>query len=322
MTTISSATEKILALSMLKGIGPVALRKASSVPGFESLEIDNLARQFSQIDRALSSSDAWQVATELAQQQVHEASKNCARILSAVDGDYPDLLRTTKDDPFILYVKGALAPNPKKSVAIIGTREPTRHGGMIAHRITQFLVEHGWSVVSGLALGCDTVAHTSAIKSKGHTIAVLAHGLQTVAPASNRKLAEDILDSGGALVSEFAFGLKAQPQYFVKRDRTQAGLAQGVIMIQSDIKGGSLHASRAALSYKRWLAVPYPTSEDIANSEPKIQANLVISDGDDISKTELLHCAKDELSRIVILRSKIDYQSLIKTSPTEHKLLC
>jgi DNA processing protein len=91
---------------------------------------------------------------------------------------------------------------------------------------------------------------------------VLAHGLQTVAPRQHQSLADDILAGGGALLSEFPFGRPPLPPQFVKRDRTQAGLAQGVVMIQSDVRGGSLHAARAALVYQRWLAVPYPTGKD------------------------------------------------------------
>jgi DNA processing protein len=322
MNIISSVTEKVLALSALKGIGPVALRKMSAVPDFESASIDVLASRFSQIDKALSHDRAWSEAMEFAQHQVHEASVHGARILSANDAEYPPLLSKTKDDPFIVFVKGTLASSPQHSVAIIGTREPTKHGGMIAARVTRFFAEQGWSVVSGLALGCDAVAHKSAIGVGGHTVAVLAHGLQMVSPASNRGLADEILKSGGALVSEYAFGVKAQPQFFVKRDRTQAGMAQGVVMVQSDIKGGSLHASRAALDYRRWLAVPYPTIEDIANSEPKIQANLVMSDGDVMQKLELLRCSSSELQNLIIIRGKEDYLSLVGRDASVGEGLC
>jgi DNA processing protein len=139
----------------------------------------------------------------------------------------------------------------------------------------------------------------------------MAHGLHTVAPARHRKLAEDILAQGGALVSEYRFGQAARPEQFVKRDRTQAGMAQGVVMVQSDLKGGSLHASRAALNYQRWLAVPYPTERDRANREPKVQANLVIADGTVEQREELLRCAASDLERTIIVRGKGDYPRLL-----------
>ncbi|MCY1306147.1 DNA protecting protein DprA [compost metagenome] len=119
------------------------------------------------------------------------------------------------------------------------------------------------------------------------------------------------------MVSEYPFGTKPQPQFFVKRDRTQAGLAQGVVMVQSDIKGGSLHASRAALDYGRWLAVPYPTEEDIENKEPKIQANLTMANGGSAEKLGLLRCSNFDLERLNIIRGKDDYDKLISASVFE-----
>jgi hypothetical protein len=115
---------------------------------------------------------------------------------------------------------------------------------------------------------------------------------------------------------QYPFGQNVLPQQFVKRDRTQAGLAQGVVMIQSDLKGGSLHASRATLSYDRWLAVPYPTPRDRELSEPKIQANLLIADGDDYSRADFLRCPIQSLRKVLILHNKNDYLKLVE--PADH----
>jgi len=262
MSEISSATLVLLTLSMLKGVGPAALKKAAALSGFIDMPVEQMAVSIPAIDKALLEPDAWMLAQEAAAAQVDEAQRHQARILSALDADYPPLLAATKDDPFILFVKGTLAQPSERSVAVIGTREPTMHGQRIAARIVEFFVEQNWSIVSGLAVGSDTVAHQAALDAGGHTVAVLAHGLQMIAPAKHKKLAADILDAGGALVSEYRFGQTVRSQQYVKRDRTQAGLAQGVVMIQSDIKGGSLYASRASLDYGRWLAVPYPTEKD------------------------------------------------------------
>lgn len=311
MSEISSGTRKLLALSMLKGIGPATLRKVASMPDFAKMPVEALALNISSLSKALNSLDAWDRAVEDSEVQIEEAKRFNSQIISPLDSNYPLLLAATKDDPFLLYVKGSLATNAQSSVAIIGTREPTPHGIIIAQRITQFFIENEWSVVSGLAIGCDAIAHQAALDAQGHTVAVLAHGLHTVAPSRHRKLAEDILEAGGALVSEYRFGQGAQPQQFVKRDRTQAGLAKGVIMIQSDLKGGSLHASRAALDYGRWLAVPYPTVLDFNNGEAKIQGNLMLADGSDKQKEELLRCPPSALDRLIILRGKEDYPRLV-----------
>lgn len=309
MNEISETTGKILALSMLPGIGPATLRKASQVFGFESKSVDVLAREIPQIERALAPLDAWEKALEQAEIQLDLAERSACRILSPLDDQYPKLLAATKDDPFILYVRGQLSATPDKSVAIIGTRQPTKHGEVIAKRITRYFVEQGWSVVSGLALGCDGLAHQEALDANGHTVAVLAHGMQTIAPAKHRNLAESILNAGGALVSQYPIGRDVIPQQFVQRDKTQAGMAQGVVMVQSDLQGGSLHASRAAIDYGRWLAVPYPTELDRLNREPKVQANLVLADGAENEIATLLRRKDSEsVNGIIVLRSKDDYE--------------
>lgn len=305
---ISPATLKLLALSMLKGVGPAALKKVAVITGFEGMEVEELGRIVSQVGRALNvdAKSIWHVAQDAAYKQVAAAELHGARILSPLDSDYPCLLAQTKDDPFLLYVKGSLAKDQLKSVAIIGTREPTTTGVTIAKWVAQTFAEQGWSIVSGLALGCDVIAHQAALDVHGHTVAVLAHGLQMISPSRHKGLAQAILDAGGALVSEYPFGQAVQAQQFVKRDRTQAGMAQGVVMIQSDVKGGSLHASRASLDYERWLAVPYPTTKDRQNGEPKIQGNLVIADGTMQERASLLRCRVSALDRILVLRERAD----------------
>lgn len=311
MTEISLPTRKLLALSMLRGVGPATLRKIAQVPHFEELPIADFREYLPKNVVASLGTATIADATADADRQVNLALKIDARIISAIDPEYPRLLAQTRDDPQILFVKGQLASSPNKSVAIIGTREPTEHGKIIAKRLTGFFVEDGWSVVSGLALGCDGIAHEVAVGTGGHTVAVLAHGLQTISPKSHTKLAEQILESGGALVTEYRMGQEALPAQFVKRDRTQAGLAQGVVMIQSDIKGGSLFASRAAIEYQRWLSVPYPTDQDVSRREPKVEANLLLADGTPDEKAELLKCKTSDLQRLIVLRGKSDYAQLI-----------
>ena len=314
MSTISAETGKVLALSMLSGIGPATLRKIAAAPDFRRANSDEWAAQVPALERALNVKAAWAQAREKAEEQVAWAERLDARILSPLDPEYPPLLAATRDDPFLIFVRGKLAQDPSKSVAVIGTREPTTDGETIAQRIVQYFAERGWSTVSGLAIGCDAIAHRTVLDAKAHTVAVLAHGLQTIAPKQHEDLAEDILASGGALLSEFPFGRSPIPQQFVKRDRTQAGLAQGVVMIQSDLRGGSLHASRAAVLYARWLAVPYPTDKDRKAADPKIQANLVLADGRSVDKADLLRCDPPALDHLIILRSRDDYARMMAGS--------
>jgi len=314
MRNSSPITRRLLSLSMLDGVGPATLRALSEIELSDDDNIDVVARRSTKISKALEPHGAWERAQERADEQIRSADLAESEILSWVDSAYPELLRKTKDAPYFLFMKGQFHSDPLKSVAIIGTRGPTDHGQKIADRIARFFVDNHWSVVSGLALGVDATAHRATLDARGHTVAVLAHGLQTIAPTSHRELAQQILEAGGALVSEYPFGTPPLPTQFVKRDRTQAGLAQGVVMIQSDLKGGSLHASRAALEYGRWLAAPFPTDRDQSANEPKIQANLTLSSGSEQQKRELLRCSTQDLARLIILRQREDYPELLSKS--------
>lgn len=319
MGTISTGTARVLALSMLRGVGPATLRKVAALPRFLERDVEDLAEQVPALSRGLGESDAWMRASASADEQVVLAERHDARILSALDAEYPALLTDSRDDPYVLYVRGTLAPEPLRSVAVIGTRQPTAHGLLIAERVSRYFVERGWSVVSGLALGCDAAAHRATLESGGHTVALLAHGLHTVAPAAHRPLADDILDGGGALVSQYPFGQRAAPRQFVQRDKTQAGMAQGVVMVQSDLAGGSLHASRAALAYGRWLAVPCPTRADRERGEPKVEANRVLTEGASAEQLALLQASEArELKNVIVLRTREDYAKCIdKSEPSE-----
>lgn len=208
----------------------MALKKVAVIPLFWEHSFEDLRKAVPQVARAtdgLCADAAWREAKDWADNQIATAEGCGARIVSAVDDEYPALLAATRDDPFLLFVRGRFCGRQQKSVAIIGTREPTPHGRLIAQRITGFFVERHWSIVSGLAPGCDALAHQTAIEAGAHTVAVLAHGLHMIAPARHKGLAQDILDAGGALVSEYPFGANALGARFVKRDRTQAGMSLG-----------------------------------------------------------------------------------------------
>ena len=302
MTTVSPITEKLLQYALLPGVGPVTLRKLASDPDFAIQPHYGVAEQQPAVRRALGKSDSWDSARAAVAQQLDAAQKIGARIISFLDPDYPRLLLQTRDDPGILYMRGSLHSYPDKSVAIIGTRKPTGDGLAAVGAVTSAFVEQGWSIISGLALGCDAAAHETALKQRGHTVAVLAHGLHTISPRQHRELAARIVDSGGALISEFPFGKGAIPAHFVKRDKTQAGLAQGIVMIQSAINGGSLHASRASLKNGRWLAVPAPTESDRLAAAEQVGANCVLASREDEEAAALLQCDQSDLARLRVFQ--------------------
>lgn len=306
---ITDNNRKLLTLRKLNMVGPVALRAITADPDFERSSITELASRHDKVAKALEKDGALERAMADADKAIATLESQGAILLTELDIQYPELLLAAPEHPFFLAYLGKL-PQNQKSVAVIGTRQPTDHGATIAERVTTYFAERGWSIVSGLALGCDAIAHKTALDCGAHTVAVLAHGLHTIAPKSHESLAQRILANGGALVTEFVFGEDPIPRNFATRDKAQAGMSRGVIMIQSDLVGGSLHASRASLGYGRILAAPGVTPRDLANREPKAEANRVLVDGSDEEKCDLLKCDADKLKGLFAIRSKADYEIL------------
>lgn len=204
----------------------------------------------------LSAGD-WTRFLEKADDEIAKANDLGINIISYLDDDYPLNLLSLSNAPTILYVKGNYKLlNTEKSVAIIGTREPTEYGKRIDVLFSKTLSLDGFTVVSGLALGCDTYAHEGTLTGSGKTVAILAHGLdQPVYPRQNRKLAQRILEQDGALMSTYPIGTKLRPQYLAARDEWQSGMSDGVLVIETDIKGGTRIAMRHSVEQHRPLAV-------------------------------------------------------------------
>ena len=176
-------------------------------------------------------------------------------ICSFFDQEFPEKLKDSIDPPIILNYKGDIKQiNEKPGIAIIGTRQPTMEGVEDADFFGEYLAEKGYNIVSGLAKGCDTSAHKGCLQAGGLTTAVVAHGLHMVYPAENSSLAEKIISKGGVIISEYFFGTEPKPNYFAKRDRIQAGLSEALIVIQADLKSGTMHTVNFGLKNNRLLA--------------------------------------------------------------------
>ena len=193
---------------------------------------------------------------------------------TTLDEDYPDWLRQISDRPTILHVRGRLRPG-RRYVACVGTRQPSVFGQAAACAISGFLAAHDWTIVSGLALGVDTLCHEAALEAGGHTVAILANGLDSVYPAQNRGLAERILAAGGALLSEQPLGTPALPRNLVSRDRLQSGMSAATIVMQTDLIGGTMHTVRFALLQGRPLIAPVP--QEAHADEPKSRGILALT---------------------------------------------
>jgi DNA processing protein len=172
------------------------------------------------------------------------------------DPRYPERLREIPDAPPVLYLKGSWQPEDAWSVAVVGTRRHTTYGSEATMELVGGIAPHRVTVVSGLARGIDTIAHTAALDMGGRTVAVLANGLDELYPPENRGLAERIVEQG-ALVSDYSLGTKPQSNYFPRRNRILSGLALGTIVVEGDYQSGAMITARLAMEQNREVfAVP------------------------------------------------------------------
>ncbi|MBU2574874.1 MAG: DNA-processing protein DprA [Elusimicrobia bacterium] len=214
--------------------------------------------------------------------ELEAAHKAGARVLTALDGDYPELLKKIYDPPLALYVRGEMPPG-MPAVAVVGTRKPTDYGARSAARFAGELSRAGLAVASGLARGIDTAAHEAAVKAGGPTWAVLGTGLKVCYPWENRKLAEKIAASGGALISEFPMAAGPMAAHFPRRNRIISGLSYAVLVVEGDYKSGALITARSALEQGREvLALPGPV-DSVMSRGP----NMLIKNGAALAETAL-----------------------------------
>jgi len=172
------------------------------------------------------------------------------------EADYPEVLRWIPEPPPVLYIWGTLRHEDSLAVAVVGSRKPSPYGQLAAQRLSAELAQHGFTVVSGLARGVDSLAHHGALQAGGRTIAVLGSGINVIYPPEHRRLYEAIRNQG-AVVSEFPFDTKPDRWNFPRRNRIISGLALGTLVVEASDQSGSLHTARHALEQGREVfAVP------------------------------------------------------------------
>lgn len=227
---------------------------------------------------SLSDRPSWESASAQARRIIEEADEHSIRVLAVGEEGYPDLLRLIPDRPAVVYVKGAL-PDHHRNVACVGTREPSWEGEIVAGYIAGMLGKNGWNVVSGLASGVETEVHEAALGFGGHTVAVLPNGLDSVYPKKSAALAERILDSGGALLSEHAVGAAASGRAMAAADRLKSGVSSGTVLVESDYGGRALHTVRYSLLQGRPLFVPVYVKQYTKNPQSRAVYALGHYDG-------------------------------------------
>lgn len=222
-------------------------------------------------------------------------AENKIQIIKKSSREYPKILKEISNAPKQLYARGELPKNHDMNFAIVGTRSASEYGKTLAFKIAKELSELGLNIVSGLALGVDTQAHLGALAGSGKTIAVLGSGISdnSIFPKENLKLAQKIIVSGGAVISEYE--PKAQPEiwYFPERNRIISGLSLGVLVVEAPEKSGALITASLALEQNRDVfAIPgsiFSKNSIGANNLIKSGAKMVTSVDDILEELNLIN---------------------------------
>lgn len=249
-----------ISLNMTPGVGPRAVTRllerfgsAENVFHATRRELESLRLRAETIESVLK-----REFHEKADEELEKVKESGADVLILDDGSYPFLLREIADPPITLYVKGdwqACFDTP--CVGVIGSRRCSTYGENASEMLARDLASNGVCIVSGLARGIDTAAHRGALRGDGRTIAVLGTGIDQVYPKENAKLVDEILASGGAVVSQFPLETPPLKENFPYRNRIISGLSYGVLLVEASERSGSLITARLATEQNREvLAVP------------------------------------------------------------------
>ena len=231
------------------------------------------------------------------------------------DKSYPALLKEAHDNPVILYVKGDIAALKMPGIAVVGSRKFTHYGQKVAYQLSKSCSSAGLCIISGLALGIDAVAHKAAMDAGSITVGVLGCGLDQIYPASNLNLGREMLEKGGAIVSEFPPGTPPLKYNFPARNRIIAGLSLGTLVIEAAEQSGALITAYQALEYNREVfAVP-----GNIDSETSKGTNLLIQKGakpvmkpEDIFEDLNIETKKAEQKAQEILPETKDEKNILK----------
>jgi DNA processing protein len=248
-----------LALALTPGVGPRRILRAVErcgcaasvvrlpLTGLEALEMPAQAAQF------IGSGEA----ARAADQELEKLAATGASVLTYRDEAYPERLKEIYDPPGLLWVRGDPSLLTRPALAVVGTRHPTPYGTGMAEKLSRELAVRGLIVLSGMARGVDTAAHKGALAVKRPTIAVWGTGVDVIYPKENKSLAEQIVEGGGAILSELPLGTFPAPQNFPKRNRILSGMSVGVLVVEAGEYSGTRVTARCALEQNREVfAVP------------------------------------------------------------------
>jgi len=245
-------------------------------------------------------------AKRYAERQLSLLNAAEGRMLLFWDQHYPEPLKKIYDPPPFLFVCGEVTDDDKYAIAIVGTRSPSEYGSSMAERFSQEFARLGITVVSGLARGVDTVAHSTALRNGGRTLSVIGSGLDVMYPPENKPLFERI-SGRGAIISEYSMGAKPDAVNFPRRNRIISGLSLGTLVIETDLNGGAMITANTALDQNREVfALP-----GLITSKRSRGCHALIKDG----RAKLVESVEDILAELAAKLRPLLKQSLKEESP-------
>jgi DNA processing protein len=248
-----------LALALAPGMGPTrcgrAVQRLGEVARLFSASLTELEGTGMPAEAAQYCFDGRARAAAL--DEMARTAELGASLLTPADADYPERLLEIYDPPPVLWVRGDVKMLNRVGIAVVGTRQPSPYGSGMAEMLSRDLARRGLVIQSGMARGVDTCAHRGALEAGGATVAVWGTGIDVIYPKENKKLAEQIVAQGGAIVTEFATGTFPAPQNFPIRNRTLSGMSVGVLVVEAGEHSGTRITARCALEQGRDVyAVP------------------------------------------------------------------
>ena len=258
--SITDHDRAILALACTPQLGPSGVRRLfGRIPDVGQIFRASLTElEAAGLPAVCAQSIALGNSLRLADEQLEKIARaSDVTLISFGSEHYPAQLAEIYDPPLVLYVRGDSAILRETGIAVIGTRHPTPYGLGMAERLSQDLANCGLVILSGMARGIDSIAHKGAVLARGRTAAIFGTGVDVIYPRENRKLSEQVLELGGALVSEFPMGTGPRPENFPVRNRIISGLARGVLVVEAGEYSGTRITARCALEQCREVfAVP------------------------------------------------------------------
>ena len=251
--------KEILFLKNLKRVGNVAINGKYWNILNDARDLNDLILKIQDIESKFSSEDL-QKAQVKAENIFDYVINSDIDVITVCDDEYPENLNVMKNNkPPILYIKGNVQALKKHNMAVIGTRNPSLSSQNFEENLVKHVINSTENViVSGLALGCDKIAHQSTVDENKITIAVLPSGVDIIKPDKHKKLASDIINTGGCLVSEYEPKVNVNRGSYVKRDNIIAALSDSIFVVECGIESGTMHTVKFANDYQRQIYTYLP----------------------------------------------------------------